>query len=146
MRIMRPPGSSVPISPLNVLWALAPLLTGGLLTWMVIGSAAIRLESKKLGAVAFGYLALLVFAFTISDGVTADATTANDWQNTAAALIWFFMTTLGGTVHAFLLRSRVFRPRSLPSPHSQTWSQSQPQTWPQPQSQPQSWPQSQPWS
>src|SRR5437868_3130232 len=126
MRIMRPPGSSVPISPLSVLWALAPLFTCGLFTWAIIGSAAIRVESKKLGAVALGYLAVLAFALTMSNGVTTDATTDNDWQNTAAALIWFFMTVLGGTVHAFLLRSRVFRPRSLSSSHPQSGPHSQP--------------------
>ena len=99
----RTAGTPIDPSPLGThaasyVWAISPLLTGGLAAAPAIAFAAARLKSARLWWISGFYLAaLLSLAFT--EGLTQAA----DW-NTIAQWV------LGGiaTVHALLLRKDVF--------------------------------------
>ncbi|MEU7889484.1 serine/threonine-protein kinase [Microbispora bryophytorum] len=93
---------------LSVIWAFVPLVSFGLLTSVVIASAAIRLKSRRQGIAAGGYLVLFV-AYVTTAGVRDFA--HDDWQNQVAMWVWYLGPWWGGTVHAFVLRAQVFRPR-----------------------------------
>ena len=82
----------------SYLWAISPLLTGGIAAAPAMAFAAVRLKSGKLWVVAGAYLAvLLTLAFT--EGLTGAAA----WNTIAQWVV-------GGvaTVHALSMRKAVF--------------------------------------
>ncbi|WP_283133151.1 serine/threonine-protein kinase [Rhizohabitans arisaemae] len=114
MSAYRSPSGRTPYPPerpprgsrLAKIWALAPLLTLGFATPLVIGYAAARLGSRRLGLAAAGYTTLFFLYLSMVDYLTKAGT--DSWQNNTAATIWFIVEWLGGTVHAFRLRRAVF--------------------------------------
>jgi hypothetical protein len=92
-------------SPLVVtfsyLWALVPLITLGLGTWVIIGWAAIRLGTLKHALAAAGHFVAFIILIIAIDALGSEP----------AILLWIFGVWVGGTVHAFLLRRAVFSRR-----------------------------------
>jgi hypothetical protein len=108
-------GSVVPSGPARrwlgvgtILWALIPALSFGLLAPVPFAYAAVRLHQRRMWAVTAAYtvvwLAVIVGGFSDSDvgGIVAGTG--------AIALM------AGGTIHAFLLRGRVFTPAPAAQP------------------------------
>jgi len=85
---------------LSIVWALAPLYTCGLLTFAVITVAAARLRSRLQIAAAIAYFLLLI-------PVVVTDTEGDDQYIFGAALI---ILSIGGLVHALLIREKVFQP------------------------------------
>lgn len=116
---LHPRRSGGKLSGKSVLWALVPLLTCGLGTPFVIGFAAGRLRRRglTLGAVCYslGLIAFMVVANLLT-GMPSD-----DWRNTLTAYVWFGTMWAGGTVHAFLLRGKVFPHVTAPAPATPTY-------------------------
>ncbi|WP_406674069.1 serine/threonine-protein kinase [Nonomuraea sp. N2-4H] len=108
-----PTGMAVPLS---YLWAVVPLLTIGFATFLVIGSAAVRLRSQKHGAAAAGYLVCLAILMIVSEPMSRFSNTG--WQYQLMVWCWSLGPWWGGTFHAFMLRQAVFsrRPKPVPSP------------------------------
>ncbi|MDF5759173.1 serine/threonine-protein kinase [Spongiactinospora sp. TRM90649] len=106
------PAPKMPLSPtrqvFSVIWALVPLFTLGFATVAVIGSAAIRTSRRGQWLATAVYLALFVIAVILIPGPDEPANTASE---TIAMTIWFAGLLFGGTVHAFIIRADVFRPR-----------------------------------
>ncbi|MFC0552458.1 serine/threonine-protein kinase [Planotetraspora thailandica] len=98
---------------LGVLWALVPFFSLGFLTSFVIGSAAIRLRSRKQGIAAGSYLAAFVAYLSAVD---TPALPTDSAQYNVAMWIWILGAWGGGTTHAFVLRRRVFEPRATVPP------------------------------
>jgi hypothetical protein len=92
-----------------LIWALVPLITLGIATTLVFVYPAIRLRKVVHWLAVASYLALTatVFATVGSPDSTARETVA------AAAIVVLW---LGGTAHAFAIRSRAFATRSLVAP------------------------------
>lgn len=90
----------------SVAWALAPLVSLGLLTPVAIGYAAYRLRSRRLAAATACYTVAIVAAFAVSAALpvhTRAQSIIDDLMTTCLAVVW-----LGGTAHALMLRRRVF--------------------------------------
>lgn len=85
----------------SIAWAAAPLVTFGLATPLVFAYAAFRRRTTVYWAVLAAYAALAATAF-ITLGWT-EAPGGDALFTTVYLLFW-----LGGTVHAFAIRSRVF--------------------------------------
>jgi hypothetical protein len=100
------------IFALSIVWALVPLISLGMLTSAVIGSAAIRLRSRPHGIAAGAYFAMFAALVPL---IGVHVLTSGSWQDTVAAWTWFAGPFVGGTAHAFFLRKRVFSPRPTPS-------------------------------
>ncbi|MFC4059536.1 hypothetical protein ACFOWE_14625 [Planomonospora corallina] len=101
---------------LSILWALIPAFSFGLLTFAVIGSAAIRLKSRAHG-IAAGIYGVTLVAFVSTAGIHDFP--AGAWRNELALWIWIAGLWGGGAVHALVLRGEVFRPRPAePQPPS----------------------------
>ncbi|MDA0631950.1 hypothetical protein OUY22_00860 [Nonomuraea sp. MCN248] len=111
---MSPQRSSIKLSPLrqslSIGWALIPLLTFGLGTIFVIGSAAARLERQKLWLATSGYFLYFVFVMILAPG--ANPPPEDQPRDTMAMSLYFVGMWAGGTVHAFLLRKEVFLPKA----------------------------------
>ncbi|WP_326643589.1 hypothetical protein OG884_07745 [Streptosporangium sp. NBC_01755] len=103
--------------PLSLIWALAPLYTLGLTTPFIIGHAAVRLKSRFAGFTTCVYSVLLL-AFAIISGIYSDNDpTTKEPEVDAIAGVLILVGWLGGTVHALILRSSVFRTRpTVPFP------------------------------
>jgi Serine/threonine protein kinase len=96
-----PGGLSGARQALSIVWALAPLYTCGLLTFAVITVAAARLRTRFQVAAALAYFFLLV------------PVALSDVDNESVELISIpalFINSIGGLVHALLIREKVFRP------------------------------------
>jgi hypothetical protein len=90
----------------SVAWALVPLASLGLLTPVAMGYAAYRLRSRGLWAATAGYALAVAVAFTLSAAAplrTGGHAAVGDLLTACLAASW-----LGGTVHGFLIRRRVF--------------------------------------
>lgn len=90
----------------SVAWALAPLVSLGLLTPVAIGYAAYRLRSRRLAAATACYTVAIVAAFAVSAALpvhTRAQSIIGDLMTTCLAVAW-----LGGTAQALMLRRRVF--------------------------------------
>lgn len=89
----------------SVLWTLVPLVSLGLLTPAAMAYAAFRLRSRTLGAATVLYAVAVVAAFTVS--ATAPQGGAHSGVSDLLTAC-FAASWLGGTVHAFMIRRRVF--------------------------------------
>jgi len=81
----------------SILWALLPLLSVGLLAWVPAVHAAIRLKNRALWLAAAGYVLGLVLSVRLA-------------AESGSASAVFFLIVIGATIHAFVLRPRVFAP------------------------------------
>ena len=90
----------------SVLWALIPFATFGLLSPITFGYAAYRLRSRGLAITTLAYTFAVVLAFVLS-AIRPHASAPSD---AAGALLTVCLagTWVGGTLHAFSLRTRVF--------------------------------------
>ncbi|MCG5220686.1 serine/threonine-protein kinase [Streptosporangium sp. KLBMP 9127] len=107
-----PPGTPI---VLTVMWAMVPLLTCGVGTPFIMGHAAARLKSASLvaGAVLYGAGTVVFWGAIAGYEKVEDAP---GWLN-ALMMVGILGSVIGGTVHALLIRSRVFRPvRPAPAP------------------------------
>lgn len=95
----------------SVVWALLPLITFGLGTVFVIGSAAARLARQKLWFATSGYLLYFIVIVIITP--TGDPP-QDELRNNIAMTLYFAGMWGVGTIHAFLLRKEVFRPAASP--------------------------------
>lgn len=92
------------------LWAFLPLISCGILAWVPILHAALRIRRRFLAWSTAGYVAATVAVFVLlslpeSTSVAVDVATT-------LAVLGLPALAVGGTVHALLLRSRVFFPSS----------------------------------
>jgi hypothetical protein len=97
---MRDRGHSV----LGFVWALVPAVSLGLATWVAFLYPAIRLRKVRHWLAAVAYLAL--FVTMVASSESADGSAGDIVFGVALLLSW-----LGGTVHAFAIRSRLSDPR-----------------------------------
>jgi hypothetical protein len=89
---------------LSVGWALVPMFTLGMATPLIFIHAAVRLRRIWLWIAAAAYLILFVTAFATAE--SSEGSAGDIVFGAGLALSW-----LGGTAHAFAIRSRVFAPR-----------------------------------
>jgi hypothetical protein len=89
----------------SVAWAVVPLVSLGLLTPASMAYAAYRLRSGALAAATALYAVAVVAAFAVSAAAPRGGahSSVSDLLTVCFAASW-----LGGTVHAFLIRRRVF--------------------------------------
>ncbi|MGW0588483.1 protein kinase domain-containing protein [Streptosporangium sp. NPDC002607] len=107
--------------PLSVVWALVPLGTAGFATPLIIGHAAVRLKSRIAGF-ATGIYSILLLAFVIISGIYSDNDpTTKEPEVDVIVGVFILVNWLGATVHAFILRSSVFRTRPTVHFPSGTW-------------------------
>jgi hypothetical protein len=92
---------------LSIFWALLPILTLGIFTWLVILFSANRLKSVALRWTALGWAAAAIVVFTTM-GSGHDAGTHLGVAESA-----LIETMLGGTFQAFYLRTQSFHLDSL---------------------------------
>lgn len=93
----------------SVIWALMPLITLGIATTLVFAVAAIRLRKPIHWAAVIGYLALTTLNFSVLD--SPDGSAGDALFGAVLIVLW-----LGGTAHAFAIRSRVFAPSVRATP------------------------------
>jgi Protein of unknown function (DUF3592) len=106
-------GATAPSGPIRtrfgfgtILWALLPLLSLGLLAPVPFAVAAVRLRQRRMWLMTAAYAigsALLIVGAVIPQGGWGDAL--------IGTVILVLM--VAGTVHAFLLRGRVFAPSPM---------------------------------
>src|SRR5690606_9827239 len=101
-----PPQRRARDTVLRIVWTLIPLFTCGVATPFMLAYAAARLRSRALAAATAGYGAGLVIWITVAGHYPA----IPFWADALAVTGWL-ATWLGGTVHAFALRRRLFGPR-----------------------------------
>ena len=89
----------------TIVWALIPLLSLGLLAFVPFAHAAAKLQNRRLWLVAAFYAAVTVGLF----GPLADASNTSDLGAALFTAAWFALI-VGSTVHALVLRRRVFSP------------------------------------
>lgn len=91
----------------SIAWALVPLASLGLLTPVAMGYAAYRLRSRPLAFATGWYTVAVTAAFAVSAaaprGGGAAHSAVSDLLTACLATSW-----LGGTIHSFLIRRRVF--------------------------------------
>lgn len=93
----------------SMIWALVPLITLGIATTLVFVYPALRLRKAIHWLAVAGYLALTVTVFATAHSPDSSARAA-----VFAAVI--VVLWLGGTAHAFAIRSRVFATRPPVTP------------------------------
>jgi hypothetical protein len=99
----------------SLIWALVPLITLGIGTTLVFVFPAIRLRKAIHWLAVVGYLALTVTCFATTN--SPDSSVRRTVFTAAIVVLW-----LGGTAHAFAIRSRAFAarpplpPRTPPTP------------------------------
>jgi len=90
----------------SIAWALVPLVSLGLLTPIAMGYAAFRTRSRLLWIASTGYWLAMITAFTLSAASplrTGSHAAVGELLTACLVSSW-----LGGTVHSFLIRRRVF--------------------------------------
>jgi Helix-hairpin-helix motif len=92
----------------TIMWALIPLLTLGLLAFVPFAHAAAKLQHRRLWLVAACYAVVTVGLF----GPLADASNTSDLGAALFTAAWFALI-VGSTVHALVLRRRVFSPPAV---------------------------------
>ena len=92
----------------SVLWALSPLITGGLSAPVIFGHAAAKLKSVLMGIAAAVYAGLAVGALTL---IALETDKLGDERFADVNPVGFVMLlalVLGSTTHAFMVRGKVF--------------------------------------
>jgi hypothetical protein len=89
---------------MSVVWAVIPLVSLGLASTLVFGYAAIKLRKPIHWGAAVIYLALFVLMAELSDAAEGSAMDI-------AFAVPLVLSWLGGTVHAFVIRPKVFSSR-----------------------------------
>ncbi|HEV8651100.1 MAG TPA: helix-hairpin-helix domain-containing protein [Actinomycetes bacterium] len=91
-----------------MVWALIPTLSFGLLACLPFAHAAVKLQNRRMWLVTASYAVATVVVF----GPLGDASNRSDL---GAALFTMAVLALiaGATLHAFLIRRRVFSPPAL---------------------------------
>jgi hypothetical protein len=92
----------------TIMWALIPLLTLGLLAFVPFAHAAAKLQHRRLWLVAACYAVVTVGLF----GPLANASNTSDLGAALFTAAWFALI-VGSTVHALVLRRRVFSPPAV---------------------------------
>lgn len=92
----------------TIVWALIPLLTLGLLAFVPFAHAAAKLRNQRLWLVAAVYGVVTVGLF----GPLADASNTSDLGAALFTTAWFALI-VGSTMHALVLRRRVFSPPAV---------------------------------
>jgi hypothetical protein len=92
----------------TIMWALIPLLTLGLLAFVPFAHAAAKLQHRRLWLVAACYAVVTVGLF----GPLADASNPSHLGAALFTAAWFALI-VGSTVHALVLRRRVFSPPAV---------------------------------
>jgi hypothetical protein len=92
----------------TIVWALIPLLSLGLLAFVPFAHAAVKLQHRRLWLVAAFYAVVTVGLF----GPLADASNTSDLGAALFTAAWFALI-VGATVHALVLRRRVFSPPAV---------------------------------
>lgn len=92
----------------TIMWVLIPLLTLGLLAFVPFAHAAAKLQHRRLWLVAACYAVVAVGLF----GPLADASNTSDLGAALFTAAWFALI-VGSTVHALVLRRRVFSPPAV---------------------------------
>lgn len=92
----------------TIVWALIPLLTLGLLAFVPFAHAAAKLQHRRLWLVAASYAVVTVGLF----GPLADTSNTSDLGAALFTAAWFALI-VGSTVHALVLRRRVFSPPTV---------------------------------
>lgn len=92
----------------TIMWALIPLLTLGLLAFVPFAHAAAKLQDRRLWLVAACYAVVTVGLF----GPLANASNTSDLGAALFTAAWFALI-VGSTVHALVLRRRVFSPPAV---------------------------------
>jgi len=87
----------------TILWALIPALSLGFLAPVPFAHAAVRLRQRRLWAVTAAYAIGVVVLFTFS------ASREGSWGDAVFGTALFALMIVG-TIHAFVLRGRVFAP------------------------------------
>ena len=107
---MVPPGQTQkPLVRLGtIVWALIPLLSLGLLAFVPFAHAATKLQNRRLWLVAAFYAVVTVGLF----GPLGDASNTSDLGAALFTAAWFALI-VGSTVHALVLRRRVFSPPAV---------------------------------
>lgn len=100
----------------RVLAAAVPLVSFGLLTWLVVAVYAARRRSLTLSLAAIGYLGLVALIFFLY-GINADSPLR---PIDGVWVLMLFLTTFGGTVHVALLTSTTYRP-PVPTTDPHPW-------------------------
>lgn len=92
----------------SILWALSPLLTGGLSAPIMFGHAAAKLKSVVSGIAAFLYAGMAIAYITL---FAMDAQVMGDGEFAninPIAMVSLFALMLGSTAHAFMIRGKMF--------------------------------------
>src|SRR4029450_4222493 len=107
---MVPPGQTQkPLVRLGtIVWALIPLLSLGLLAFVPFAHAPTKLQNRRLWLVAAFYALVMVGLL----GPLGDASNTSDLGAALFTAVWFALI-VGSTVHALVLRRRVFSPPAV---------------------------------
>lgn len=100
----------------SILWAISPLLTGGLSAPIMFGHAAAKLRSVVAGIAAFLYAGAAIAYITL---FALDAQKFDDGQfvnPNPIAMVSLFALMFGSTAHAFMIRNKMFPRRTESEP------------------------------
>ena len=92
----------------TIVWALIPVLSFGLLAFLPFAHASVKLRNRRMWVITAGYAVVSVVVF----GPLAAASNTGDLGASLFTAAWFALV-LVATVHAFLLRRRVFSPPAV---------------------------------
>ncbi|GLZ80978.1 hypothetical protein Afil01_57850 [Actinorhabdospora filicis] len=101
----------------SVLWAISPLITGGLSTPIIFGHAAAKLKSVLLGICTAVYGGILLGVLILGGIMGGDLINGGRVQPNPFIIAGVFAIVFGGTAHAFAIRKKVFAPdKAEPQP------------------------------
>lgn len=101
----------------SVLWAISPLLTGGLSTPLIIGHAAAKLKSVLLGIATAVYGGILLGVLILGGIMGGELLNGARLQPNPFIIAGVFAIVFGGTAHALAIRKKVFAPeKTAPRP------------------------------
>jgi hypothetical protein len=100
---------SASVTAVSLAWAVVPLVSMGLLTPVSLGYAAYRLRSRKLAAATAWYTVAVSIAFAISATHPSASEARTSATSGGVLTACLAASWVGGTVHSFLIRRRVFR-------------------------------------
>ncbi|HEY3870860.1 MAG TPA: BRCT domain-containing protein [Actinocrinis sp.] len=100
---------SASATAVSLAWAAVPLVSMGLLTPVSLGYAAYRLRSRKLAAATAWYTVAVSVAFAISATHPSASEARTSATSGGVLTACLAASWVGGTIHSFLIRRRVFR-------------------------------------